>query len=371
VRPRAYFEISPLFEKNWTGIPIVTAAIAEHALKDEAVDWRFFFHSITLPNDFVEAIVRRKSGANALGFLHEHAWRKQDIGFEEGAGARALFPNIKTLRGVFGREAIFVHDLSPLLTPQFHNQDSINHFANRYRHDVETSERFFCNSEATKGDLIAYFGVDPSAATVVPMGVTIDPAALSAAQLSAQLYAIEPYVVVLGTLEPRKNGGLVLQYLAKDPGFARRFRVVFVGREGWLDENRKLLDEIEKAGLPRDRIVFTGFVSEAEKTALLYNAAFCIYASFFEGYGLPILEASALGKIIVCSNSSSMPEVAPEKSFFFDPADLAQFARAVTRAEKRAAQLRLPTTLTDFTDRLAALGWRGCYDAITEWVKAS
>jgi len=370
VKPRAFFEIGPLLQEHWTGITIVTAAIAEHALSDPSIDWTFFYNTLALPREFVEGMVRQRSNAGGFDFLRDHAWRKQDIGFEEAGAARAVFPYIKTFRGMFGEEAIFVHDLSPLLTPQFHSGEAIGQFADRFRHDVETSKQFFCNSEATRGDLVAYFGVDPRATDVVPMGATIDPAALSAAQLAGELHATEPYVVVLGTLEPRKNGALILRFLAKDPDFARRHRVVFIGRQGWLDENQKLLDEIETAGLPRDRIVFTGFISEAEKIALLYNAAFCIYASYFEGYGLPILEAAALGKLIVCSNSSSMPEVAPEQCFFFDPADLAQFSRAMSRAAKRAPHTRSPTTLDDIADRLQGLGWDRCYGAIADWVKS-
>ena len=367
---RAFFEIGPLFERHWTGIPAVTAGIAEQALDDASIDWRFFYHTLELPRDFVADLLARRSGLDALEFVAGQVWEGRDIDFEDVRAYRALFPNIKTVRGVFGEEAIFVHDLSPLLTPQFHHQDSINHFADRFRHDIDTSVRFFCNSEATRGDLVTYFGVDPAAAPVVPMGARLDLGALSRAQLAAQLHTIEPYVVILGTLEPRKNGALVLRFLSRDPGFARRFRIVFVGREGWLDENKRLLREIENAGLPRERIVFTGYIGETEKTALLYNAAFCVYASLFEGYGLPILEAAAMGKLIVCSDSSSMPEVAPERCIFFDPTEPAQFAAAMAAAERRAPQMRSPSSLIEAAARLDALGWERCYRPIAEWVKS-
>ncbi len=370
MRPAAYFEIGPLFERHWTGIPVVTAGIAREALEDSSIDWSFFYHTLEVPRDFVIELLASGSGRDALEVIASDVWRNRDIDYGKAQEARGLFPNIKTVRGLFREEAVFVHDLSPLLTPQFHDQASINHFAERFRYDVESSVRFFCNSEATKGDLVTYFNVDPADAPVTPMGVSLDLAALSGAQLAARLHAVEPYVVVLGTLEPRKNGALVLQFLSRDPGFARRFRVVFVGREGWLDENKRLLRDIENAGLPRDRIVFTGFISETEKAALLYNAAFCIYASLFEGFGLPILEAAAMGKLIVCSDSSSMPEVAPERCIFFDPTDPAQFAAAMASAEKRAPQMRSPSSLIDLAPRLADLGWDRCYRPIAEWVRS-
>lgn len=368
MKPQAYFEIGPLFEDHWTGIPVVTAGLAEQALHDSTIDWHFFYHSLVMPRTFVGLLLLNGSGSGSHDFLLRHVWGKHDIPFDQAHKSRGFFCNIKPVRNFFAEEAIFVHDLSPLLTPQFHAGSSINHFADRFRYDVMSSERFFCNSQATRSDLIAYFDVDPAVVSVVPMGIKIDLAHVSSAQLAASQHVIEPYVVVLGTLEPRKNGRIVLRHLVHDPGFAHRFRVVFVGREGWLDENAALLREIEESGLPSDRIVFTGYVTEAEKIALLHNAAFCIYASFFEGYGLPIGEAAMLGKLIVSSDSSGMPEVAPERCFFFDPNDGAQFARAMSMAEKRAAQLRPPKTLIEIATRLPDYGWHKAYASLVEWV---
>ncbi len=246
----------------------------------------------------------------------------------------------------------------------------MDHFAGRIRADVATSDHFFCISRATQDDLTYYFKVPPAKTSIVPMGVDLDLHDVSVAQDIAWDNEIEPYVVVLGTLEPRKNGRLVLQYLVKDPGFARRFRIVFIGREGWLNERAQLMADVEAAGVDPERIIFTGFVSEAEKTALLQNCSFCIYASFFEGYGLPILEAATLGKLVVCSNSSSMLEVAPGSCIFFNPASMSEFAQAVSVAEKRAPQLRTPSTLSDVTARLDKCDWGACYRVIETWVKS-
>jgi glycosyltransferase involved in cell wall biosynthesis len=369
LKPEAYFELSPLVEDHWTGIPVVTAGLAEQAMEDPSIDWIFFYHSLAVPQAFVATLLQNRTGAGSHEFLLQHVWDKHDIPFERARSARAFFPNIKSVRDLFREEAIFVHDLSPLLTPQFHTGPTISHFADRFRYDVDTSVRFFCNSRATRDDLVAYFGIDPSATSVLPMGAKIDLADVSAAQLAASRYSVEPYVVVLGTLEPRKNGSLVLQYLVRNPGFASRFRIVFVGREGWLNENIQLLDQIKGTGLPSNRIVFTGYVDETEKIGLLLNASFCIYPSFFEGYGLPILEAALLGKIIVISNSSSMPEVAPEQSFFFDPADVFQFSRAIALAEKRALQLRTPTSLIEIAGRLNEASWERGYRKLAEWIQ--
>ena len=368
MKPAAYLEVATLFDRNWTGIPTVTAGIANQAIRDDGIDWTFCFGGVSLPRDFVASMLEQRTGEGRYAFLAQHVWKQEYISYDRGARAKALFPHIKTVRGLFAAEAMFVHDLTPLLTPQYFTQDAIDHFSDRIAGDVASSSRFFCNSKATRDDLVAYLDVDPGQTSVIRMGVDIDLFDLAAAQDLARSATIEPYVVVLGTLEPRKNGKIVLDYLLRDPGFASRYRLVFVGREGWLDERVKIMAAIAEAGVPADRVVFTGFVSEAEKVSLLLNCQFCIYASMFEGYGLPIGEAAALGKLIVCSDTSSMPEVAPEMCLFFDPTDLADFSRAMGRGEKRSSFMRTSRSLSEVADRLQLLGWEDCYRDIAAWV---
>jgi len=366
----AYLEVSGLLEAEWTGIGTVIAGLARLALDDSCTDWRFLNETMQLPRAMIERMLVERSGTVASVALTDGLWDQPVLPYEEAANARAVFPNIKPMRGLFAAEAIIVYDLTPILTPQFHNAGTIGHFANRIRSDIATSSHFFPISNATRDDLETYFRVPRSACTVVQMGLDFDLFHLSLAQEIARSYQAEPYVVVLATLEPRKNGRLVLEYLARNPGFASRFRVVFIGREGWLEERKALLEHAQRAGVPRDRVIFTGFVSEQEKISLLFNCSFCIYASFFEGYGLPILEAAVFGKLIVCSNTSSMPDVAPQNCFFFDPKSLLEFSRAISLAEKRALQVRPSVDLAEVASKLADHGWEDLYDAVRTWVHA-
>lgn len=368
---KAVFDVSALFEETWTGIPNVVAAIAERALTDGDIDWVFTYETIPLPRDLVRRFLRLRSGAGGLPALSQLAWDRQPIPFDEARSMVAVFPNIKPVRGYFGTEAIIVHDLSPVTTPQFHNADNIFHFANRIREDVATSDHVFCVSKATMGDVHAYLEKPIEQMSVLRLGAEFDPAELSAGLLQVRQGAhVEPYVVVIGTLEPRKNGGLVFDYLAQNPGFAHQYKMVFIGRDGWLDEKGRLMERLHNVGVPAERIQFTGFVSNTERTALLLNSAFCIYPSFFEGFGLPVLEAGALGKITVCSNSSSMPEVFPEQCVFFDPGEMYEFVQAMRIAELRAAQTRSrQQSLSDILERAAPHGWDACYARVAQWVK--
>lgn len=366
----AYLEIGSLFEDTWTGIPNVIAAIAREAIKDPAIDWRFLFETVEVPLDLVTRFLAQHSGVGGLQAMEQVVWDRKPVSMEEAAEGVCVYTNIKPMRRYFGREASIVHDISPMLTPQFHNADNINHFADRIRQDVETSDHIFPVSRATMNDVHTYFGMPYEKMSVIELGVDFDPADLTNAHLGLrpELKA-EPYIVVLGTLEPRKNGQIVLDYVARNPGFANQYRVVFVGRDGWLDGREKLLRVLREANVAPDRVLFTGYVSEADKVALLLNAAFAVYPSFFEGFGLPVLEVGALGKTTVCSNSSSIPEVFPDACVFFNPADSFEFDRAMRIAELRAYQSRSSTqSVSDIMARAAPYSWSRCYPGIARWI---
>ena len=368
---KAYLEIGCLvMEDYWTGIPAVAAAMTSCATSDSdsRIEWEFLFETIPLPRALVHELLLARSGRTVREKLPDLLWRTPPLDPRQCRDSCAIFTNIKTIRGFFGREAMVVHDLSTLLVPRFHNQDTIGHFANRIAGDVSSTDHFFCNSEATRDDLKLYMGVRQDATSVLPFGVDLRWEDVSSAQRVGDYGTIEPYVVVVGTLEPRKNGRIVLDFLAKKPEFTKRNRVVFIGRDGWLDERNRILAHIAALGIPSDRVVFTGFVSEREKVSLMYHAQFCIYPSFFEGFGLPVLEASVLGKTVVCSNSSSMPEVAPHKCYFFDPNSLAEFSTAMRSAEHEVSLKRVSASLEDIMNEAAKHDWTACYEEVKRWV---
>jgi glycosyltransferase involved in cell wall biosynthesis len=223
---------------------------------------------------------------------------------------------------------------------------------------------------ATANDLLAYCQVAPAKVTVLPMGIDVDPCDL-AALTARRSMRIEPYVCVLGTLEPRKNGKIILSYLQMYPGFLDKFKVVFIGRDGWLDEKNRLLSQLRNSDVDVGRIVFSGLVDERQKLTLLYFSRFCIYPSFFEGFGIPVAEAAQLGKFIVCSNTPSLPEVAPERCFFFDPLDISAFTRAM-QAAQTASEISLMqrASFPDVWSSVRERSWERAYGAVRNWILA-
>ncbi|WP_043285008.1 glycosyltransferase [Paraburkholderia oxyphila] len=370
MKPIAYMDIAPMFEEHWTGIPVVSASLASRARLDRRIEWKFVFESILIENEIVDELLTLRRGDGHLGYLERRVLDGCVLNRTEAARSHALFPNMKALRNVFGREAVIYHDFSTLLTPQFHNRDTINHHANRFAGDVTSSQMHFCVSQSTAHDLINYFGVDERDVRVLPLGVDLDPAMLSSVLSMRDMSDVEPYICVLGTVEPRKNGRIIFEFLEKYPDFLSRYKIIFVGRDGWLDEKNRLMKRLE--AIDRNavsRVKFSGFLSESQKLSLLSMAKFVVYPSFFEGYGIPVAEAGVLGKYVVCSNTSSLPEVYPERSFFFDPADVHSFAAAIDAAELAANitfldRLDFSEIWSDYETR----SWGRTYECVANWI---
>jgi glycosyltransferase involved in cell wall biosynthesis len=137
-----------------------------------------------------------------------------------------------------------------------------------------------------------------------------------------------PFVFSVGDLQPRKNHiGLIAafsQLMARQPQLPHH--LVLTGKETWFTP--KVLEAASKSGFA-SRIHFTGFVGDPELLEL-YNACECfVFPSFYEGFGLPILEAMACGRAVACSSTSAMPEVADGAGLLFNPHDTDDMARAL------------------------------------------
>jgi glycosyltransferase involved in cell wall biosynthesis len=158
--------------------------------------------------------------------------------------------------------------------------------------------------------------------------------------------AIEPYFIVLNTIEPRKNIPLVLRMLRDHPECVDGLLALFVGPYGWGPSFQALVTEsgVEDMVAKR-RIRYLGFVSDFEREVLLRKAEFLVFASFYEGFGLPVLEALRLGCPVVASFSSSIPEAGGSAACYFDPFDVRSLTDAVTRV--RAELAVDPTSLRE------------------------
>ena len=266
-------------------------------------------------NEVVESLLQARSGDLLEWHLKRCSGRPAPLSASGASPQIGIFPNTKTCRSVFDFEAQIIHDLSTLLTPQYHHQNTIDYHAKTILDDLRTNDLTICVSEATRIDILRYLGpIDPGRL------VTIHNAASAIEIASSLRQASKPHIVILGTIEPRKNVGEVLSLLRDYPSFADQYNFVFIGRYGWGASVDRLVGEYGLSDMVADgSLLFPGFVSEATKNELVRSATLLIYPSLFEGFGLPIVEAMSLGVPCLTTMSSSMPEVGGKACFYFDP----------------------------------------------------
>jgi len=138
----------------------------------------------------------------------------------------------------------------------------------------------------------------------------------------------EKFILYFGTLEPRKNlVGLIKAYeILRQKYKIDDYKLVIAGSPGWLD--KKIFFAAKKSPYSSD-IKFTGFVAAEDKVYLYNLATLFVYPSFFEGFGFPPLEAMACGVPVICSNTSSFPEIASQASLLADPYNFSEIAWAM------------------------------------------
>jgi O-antigen biosynthesis alpha-1,3-rhamnosyltransferase len=175
-----------------------------------------------------------------------------------------------------------------------------------------------------------------------------------------------PYILGLGSLEPRKNLPLLIRTYGLLPEtLQQRFQLVLAGKRGWqMAELEKSIQNAENKG----HLNFTGYVEEADLPILYSAAEVFVFPSFYEGFGLPLLEAMAAGCPVLSSNAASLPEVAGDAAILLAPDEApakwgAQLQRLLT-----SASLRLELREAGL-DRANQYSWRLCQEQTTEAIR--
>ena len=186
-------------------------------------------------------------------------------------------------------------------------------------------------SRSTAEDLIAR-GADPARVHVTPLAPSLSVRSQDPAVAVEGLGVPEPYLLFVGTLEPRKNlVRLIRAYRQVAPDVPHA--LVLTGGDGW--HGTELDDEIARGG--PGRIVRTGRVKAADLDALYRRAAAFVYPSLYEGFGLPVLDAMSRGVPVVTSNTSSLAELGGDRAVLVDPTDVAGMAEGLARVLTDAA----------------------------------
>jgi len=231
------------------------------------------------------------------------------------------------------RSVVTIHDLGYLYYPEAHRFLDRLYLDLSTRYNARAAIHLIADSSATKRDLIERYGTEPDKITVVYPGydqTTFQPVRdEEAIEADKARYGIaDDYVLFVGTLQPRKNLIRLIQVFSNLQSPISNLQLVIAGKKGWLYQ--EIFRRVKELGL-ETKVVFTDYVPEGDLPALLSGARLFVFPSLYEGFGLPVLEAMACGTPVVCSNVSSLPEVAGDAAMLVDPLEVGGLAAAMER----------------------------------------
>jgi glycosyltransferase involved in cell wall biosynthesis len=260
------------------------------------------------------------------------------LGFDLARRVRADRPDLLHVQytaplGCHAPVVVSVHDVSFLEHPEYFPRGRAWQLQYTVRRTVHGAARILTGTEFSRRSILKVYGdLDESKVVVVPnaAGPAFRPLPRegAAAQVTARFAIAAPFVLAVGDLQPRKNQiGLIRAFARLVRAYPQlRHNLVLAGKETWFAN--RVRDAARESGIA-DRIQFTGFVSDGDLQQL-YNACdLFVFPSFYEGFGLPALEAMACGRAVACSNVTALPEVVDGAAILFDPYSTDEMIRAM------------------------------------------
>jgi glycosyltransferase involved in cell wall biosynthesis len=277
----------------------------------------------------------------APGYLYQ-ALRRRDMQFplpidmfKSRNGTNVyFFPNFIGLPVLRSPSVIAVHDLAFKLLPETLSRSGYASFLEKYLpRYVNSASRVMVNSQSTRQALVEHYGATPDKIVVLYPGVdhsTFNPEVDGDLRRRVRKrYGLRgPYILALGTLEPRKN------LIRAIEAFARlesndRVSLVVAGAKGW--KNDEVFAKARDLGV-EERIRFLGYVDEDERAPLLAEARLLLLPSLLEGFGIPVVEAMACGTPVVTSKVGGLPEAGGDAALYVDPTDVLDIRDGMEKA---------------------------------------
>lgn len=227
------------------------------------------------------------------------------------------------------KKVITICDVTPLLFPGAHGRMNVVHHRWILPSILRCADHIITISEASKRDIVRLYRIAEEKITVTLLAADPSYRPLSPGGGGYLVTALpRPYILNVGTLEPRKNLEGLLRAFARAKKKGIPHTLVITGASGWGESGLAQLPA--ELGIA-DSVLFTGFVADEALPHLYANADFFVYPSLYEGFGLPVLEAMACGTPVIASNTSSIPEVAGDAGILVDPCSEGELAAAMMR----------------------------------------
>ncbi|MCR4665895.1 MAG: glycosyltransferase family 4 protein [Desulfovibrio sp.] len=309
-----------------TGIGTYTRHVAEALLADPSFDPTFFTGIIRkdLQRPPACLLLARKCLARvpALKKLAKRMLRLLRGRVQDGSSPFDLYfePNTILLEDISARRRILtIHDFSCFLHPEWHPKERVRYLETHFEKSTAQADHIITVSKAVKKEAVSEFSLDESRITAIPNGVDN---AFFHPRPKAELEAIlspyglpETFILFTGTIEPRKNiPTLIKAYLSLPPKIRKSCPLVLAGAGGW--NNRDILRLIREH---KGAVRFLGYVPRRVLAALYAKARIFVYPSFYEGFGLPVLEAMACGCPTLTADGAALREAAGGAALHCDP----------------------------------------------------
>jgi glycosyltransferase involved in cell wall biosynthesis len=241
------------------------------------------------------------------------------------------FPVMHRVASRYGQPGIprivaLCHDIIPLMFPEFFKAHDVRRFGQCFHTIFPTADLTVFTTRRVEADVRAYCaenGLTVRRSAVAPLGADIQP--LPPMLQGSLPYGLREhgYVLFVSTIEPRKNHQLLVnvwrRLLAEGAPRRRDFKLVFVGRPGWLVDD--FMQQLRQEPSFGDSLLLLSDVNDADLHRIYSGAAFCALPSLYEGFGLPVIEAFRYGKAVIASTGVALPEVVQDFSPTLDPLD--------------------------------------------------
>ncbi len=193
------------------------------------------------------------------------------------------------------------------------------------KYSVRRSKKIITISESSKDDIIKTYGISPKNVEVIHLGIKNLPIVSMTKEELFKKYSITaPYILFVGTLQPRKNVKRLIQAVSLLKN--KEVKLMVIGKKGWMYE--EIISAPEKFGIS-DRVVFLHNVVNSELPLFYKYASLFVLPSLYEGFGLPILEAMKYRCPVITSNISSLPEAGGDAALYINPEDVSEIAEKI------------------------------------------
>ncbi len=251
-----------------------------------------------------------------------------------------IFPNfVSWPLWLCGNSILFVHDLAFIDTPEKLAPNHLSYLRKKVPNGIKKANQIVTISESTKQQIMKHFGINEAKISVITPAVDhslyVPVGADEIGRVKTKFKIIGNYLLYLGTLEPRKNiAGIIRAYQLLPAEIKAEYKLVLAGGKGWLDSEINQL-----ANVLGDRLVRTGYVNDSDKAALYSGAKIFLYPSYYEGWGMQVLEAMACGTPVITANNSSLPEAGGEAAIYIETGNDTQLASAIESTLKSPEKL--------------------------------